>query len=276
MGKIVNHAHYDDVPEMLKALDGKAEWGTSSSETGYYRERPWALGASWKDSTRMAVEGWDGAAKVLNMASQVVDKVVTNIPRQVPELAVSGHFPDVGEFMAGAPECMIDLSEINDQSRQVKIVVNLCASGSVSASAMEARGLIALSCVDALETMGIRCEVIAANCISAGGSGDLSLTTLTVKRPQDAFNREQLAFFLVHPAAFRRLFFRALEIMPGDLPAKFDCQNVGDGYGHVQELPKDFQGDIYTPSMRHSYTPTPEEVVVTVKAHLVKLGVVME
>lgn len=269
--KVVNHAHYDDVPEMLKALAGPAVHGDGKENSPTYS---WDLNAGWTNSLRMAVEGWDGAAKVLSMASQVVDKVVTNIPRQVPELAVSGHYPDVGEFMAGAPECMIDLAEIADQSRQVKIVVNLCASGSVSASAMEARGLIALSCVDALEALGIRCEVIAANCISDGGT-DLSLTTLTVKRPQDAFNREQLAFFLVHPAAFRRLFFRALEVMPGNLPRKFSAQR-GCGYGHVVELPKENQGDIYTPSLRYSENPTQEEVIQKVKEHLTRLGVVME
>lgn len=178
---------------------------------------------TFDEAVELAKSGWaEGAAKVEKHREQCEAFLRAAKAAKAREFAwdVEGHFVDIGRFLTGEPECCGNEIENGDtvSSRVVCIRLNQAVSGSVEADQICARGVTVLCAVDLLESCGIRCEVRLA---AAGSSGDSrgggSTKGLTVeshillKRPSDPVDIDRLAFWIAHPASFRRFGFRAHE-----------------------------------------------------------------
>jgi len=176
---------------------------------------------TFQEAVDLARLGWpEGAAKVAQHREQCAAFLAAAKTAKTREFGwdVEGQFIDVGRLLSGEPEsCGNEFDGGNQVSgRVVSIRLNQSVSGAISADTICARGVTVLVAVDLLESLGTRCEVtVSKGSISTGSAGSVRNlqvdTHVVVKQAGDAVDLDKLAFWVAHPASFRRLGFRLNE-----------------------------------------------------------------
>jgi hypothetical protein len=207
---------------------------------------------SFEAAAQLAVHGWqDGLKKVSNAKKLVKIPSNMNAPQITPRFDEEGDEVAVDRYLAGEPDQWVSfpLAPTPQRGKICKVILSACASGSFSADQLIRRGAVACALIDALETAGVRCEVELqatfsercpkdwANPIPPDFSDPASTNAvlsdlITLKQAQDPLDMERLVYWLAHPSALRRFFFRALEDRPPAIFEKFSC-----GYGMPADLP---------------------------------------
>lgn len=180
-------------------------WTSNFDEAVTLATNGWSDGAARVVARRDGLEPWLAAAKAAKVRQHSYD--------------VTGDYVDVGRHLSGEAECFgveIDSEGGNTFGRVVSIRLNQAVSGSVDPEAIAARGVVVLLAVDLLESCGIRCEVILSKgSISSNYSGSVRNlqvdSNVVVKRAGDPVDLDRLAFWIAHPASFRRFGFRINE-----------------------------------------------------------------
>ncbi len=247
--------------------------------SGGSEDRPntWNGGITWAQAKDYARNGWpEGLARIAPVLARVDDMVARVMPEPRIAYDVVGDAPDVGAFLAGIPENMLTTEIGEGSARMVRILVNLGAAA-VEPDAIEARGIIACALVDALERVGYRCEVAAVWSARAwgdprpGATGSLFYSFRTVlKQAEESLSLDRLTFALIHPAFFRRVMFRAMEMIPDVADRdKF----VYGGYGAPAPVMGE-AGDVIVTEMNSGEGHwTPETLAREVGKYLDEVGV---
>lgn len=165
------------------------------------RDDSWA-GGTFEEVCDVARHGWpEGAAMVAKLARGIA----VRLPQEqasTPYHDVAGSYVDIGRYVSGEPECMVDFRPEIRAQRVVKIGFNVSVHGGTATEAMMERGAAVAVLVDRLEAAGVRVEVMAY------GQGAPVWTMEVCVKPADApLDMDRVAFALGHPGFFRRLFF---------------------------------------------------------------------
>lgn len=209
---------------------------------------------SFPAATKLAIHGWpDGLKKVIDAKKLVKIPAALNAPQITPRFADEGDEIAVDRFLSGESDHWIDFpaTPTPQRGKICKVILSACASSSFSADQLIRRGAVACALVDALEAAGVRCEIeiqaiFSENCPKEWdwsnpippdyddpqSSNTVLADLITLKRPEDPLDMERLVYWLAHPSALRRMFFRALEDRPPAVFQKFSC-----GYGIPADLP---------------------------------------
>lgn len=181
----------------------------------------------------MAETGWpEGSQKARKLLSKV-DMPLIEDTHSATYHDVSGAYVDVGQFVEGVPECMVDFRADTRKARFAHIVVGGCFSAGYTADTIMERGVCIAALIDALESAGVRCSV---ELITRHGI-DWE-TSVRLKETTDALNLDTLAFAIAHPACFRRLGFAVCERETEATRIKHGFGKSYGGYGQVIPLGK--------------------------------------
>jgi hypothetical protein len=199
--------------------------------------RPGGIGSevSRSNTNFTGVETYEDAKKVSFEGFDVSDVVATlselEESFEAQEVAtrhdVQGAFVDVGAYMTGEPECMIDFVETEKPNSAVKIVFDICESYKITIKQMINRAACLAGVVSHLEKEGIPTEVhlLMPNELSKYyGRGTLTGVFIKIKEVNERLNINLLTGVL-HPAFFRRIYLSFIE--------KVYPVAVEGGYGHV-------------------------------------------
>lgn len=185
---------------------------------------------TFEECINLARNGWpDGRAKLARFKG-VLDNIVAGGGYK-PEAVFSeaGAEVDVGRFLDGEPECMTDfqLREFNGGrgGRIVKFLVNVTSSSGIREDKAFIRGAVAMAFIDALERFGYRVELWVGE-VGLMSSKSIFIRTC-LKRANEDYELDRIAFALCHPSVQRRMFFRIYEQLPAD---KWNTCG-GDQYG---------------------------------------------
>lgn len=168
------------------------------------------------DALTMARKGW---ADELNSALQVAESAVEMAEKEQmmdafnqPVWDVTGAQVDVGAYLAGTPECMIDypLTETSKVGRVITLCGSISYSGSVSGSTIERRGRTMVALALALSKLGHNTELWADLSGGYGASSQWRIRIL-VKGANDELDPARIMFAFAHPAMLRQLGFSAVE-----------------------------------------------------------------
>lgn len=241
-----NHLEFNSLHEFasfLKATPRAKGAGNASTSTS--KSQSWDLGIGLDGALDMALEGRSWEEGVTQMVKGIAHAEALRKPNAIPALShgVTGFRPDVPEYLAGNPECMIGYAD--EQMPAAKPVVSICNtiySAACTAEGMVNRGVALMSLVDALEADGQRCEVYWEYQI-AGAPGDTSFK-VCIKQASEAWTPASAAFAIAHPAMGRRLGFAFFE--------KFKSANnaTNGGYGGLGKYYRD--SSQYTLAMDYS------------------------
>lgn len=176
---------------------------------------------SWDDLVRLATRGWAHGAKCASgMSSRIADRLIQStsgtVTDSVMTFDVTGASYDVGDYLAGIPECWQSFAP-QEGKRAVRIVVDCDASGGIAAETLMKRGIAVTAIVVALQARGYPVTVDVSEL-----SGKTSGKTATRHTHEDFLCRihdaatgsildvDRLAFALAHPCMLRALVRSAL------------------------------------------------------------------
>lgn len=187
--------------------------GTNSSRQGHGE---WAGTSTWEEAIALASRGDpEGCAQVAAITDRLRDLAAEMPPSEALAPAVVGPYLDVGKYVDGDPECF--LARQTREMAPVRICVEGGMSGQASAQAIRVRGAAVAALVHLLEDAGRQVEVWTSTCFADSFNGTTTDTPqgaaafLRVKDASALPEGDALAYWLTHPAVFRRLAFRYLE-----------------------------------------------------------------
>lgn len=201
----------------------------------------------------LCANGWrEGLTEAMPLAEEAVEAVEQEISstRMEPYFDVTGGEVDVGRFVQGVPECMVDYEPRTIS--KVGGVITLCASvsvsGAVHADNLKKRGRAMVALALALERTGHETEIwVEFATTQRTGSDHRGEVRVKVKGPNDVVDPERLAFALGHPAMLRQLMFAAMHEMPRHVQRA--CR-IGSSYGTPAAAHEDLpEGTIYLPHL---------------------------
>ncbi|MBP0617817.1 DUF7192 family protein [Jiella mangrovi] len=215
--------HVDDFIDM--ANNGEVVWNNSElmSRMVSVERSIDTLTDSWQQALELAINGWPEGAQLITKTLQKRPMSQIDTPKS-QGYDVAGFLPDVGRFLSGEPLCM--LSDVNSAPKG-KVVVNYSVSILVSADdnmqIISNFGAALISRIQFLEENGYR---VALNWISmsnpyyvfqsqvdSGLLGPKVLIVFPLKSIDEPIKINRLAFWLMHPAAQRRIQFAIKERM---------------------------------------------------------------
>lgn len=183
------------VAEAQKELGG----GNRASRTG---SQKFTHTTSFDHAVELATNGWpEGAARVRRLAKELRLKMPMQ-PMQSTYYDIAGSYVDVGRYLEGEPECMVDFREEPTKRHTFRVGFNVCVNGGVDAREIEANGAALCVLIDRLESIGVRVEVTAFD-----QCAPVCVLATTVKECDQPLDLDRVTFALAHPSFLRRLGF---------------------------------------------------------------------
>lgn len=210
--------HYDSVFELLEVASRPTSPWADRRISREFQADEWSGSKTWDVAFDLARKGWIAGYDRINSYIDVNRYVdIRSTPALVHD--VVGYLPDVPRFIAGDPASMIDFGEIAAGNvRTVSLWVSSACQSDVPSKDLLTWGAGLLNLIDELETRGIRTQInwfsYSECCTVPDGDrerGPNFFMSFRIKNIDQPMSVEGLAFWLMHPAAQRRLQFAVKE-----------------------------------------------------------------
>ncbi len=200
-------------------LNETFRWGDlSSSKTD---KGSWYGTKTFDEATELFKNGWQLGAEELTKKLKVVETQSDVQTTYKNILNVCGYQAVVPLYLQGVPNNMVNKKIVPIKNKVITINKTISVSASVSSETMKLESIKCFQIVKKIEQSGIRVNLNLM--ISTGHA----CVKIRLKSANEKLNISKLAFPLVHPAMFRRLYFRFIETYP-TMPKSYKC-----GYGRV-------------------------------------------
>lgn len=227
-----NHIEsFDSLYDMAKFA--KANKAPESSESG---RESFTGSASLKDAADLAIKGWDECRPQVDALLSDLQDRINNVmsDNYVVQHDVAGADVNMGLFMSGEPECMMQfVAEPQARmGRVVKVLVNGVTNASTDPDNIIKRGVAVLALVNTLHLMGVGIELWFESCIT-GIDNKAYSTCVKLHDSSQPLDIDNVMFALAHPSMLRRLVFSVQE------QSKYQTQQNakhGRGYGSCTDL----------------------------------------
>jgi len=236
----------------------------------------WDLNTPFEAAREKASSGWrEKADELWKHVQALALKVDAGVSERFD---VSGEAVDVGRYLSNEPECMFALQV--SPLASVSILLNIGASSSANAEYLYNRGIAIAAVIHALQASGRGVSLKVCESLS-GYSDGVHITEITLQEFGEYINPGRLAFWVAHPAALRRCFFRYNEQQNRRVRERFGFYE-GAGYGRPIDLPAENipEGVVYFPSIEtsdlHASYATPQKALATVVKEFKSKGVPIE
>ena len=164
----------------------------------------WYGTANIKEAIELATNGWHNRPNVKGLSKQITSSTTAQINVASTYNDVCGSYVDVGAFVEGVPENMVQFAEV-EAPRIVRIGVNLSSNCQQDEETFKLRGAITLAIVDKLAEAGYGCELFVYT-VSQCSKG-IHSEKLVIKQADQHLDQDALTFWCCHPSALRRLMF---------------------------------------------------------------------
>jgi hypothetical protein len=236
------------------SLDQLADAAECRASDGIRRNREnspsWA-GGTFGDSLTLARSGWaEELSEALSIAQDAVELCERNhevLKVTEPVYDVSGDSVDIGRYLSGEPECMVDfpLQPTSDVGRVITLCASVGYSAAIDADVIRRRGQVIVAFALALSQLGHNVECWAD---TSGSRGDRKFHVRTlVKAADDTLDPARIMFAYANPGMLRNLSFAIYDQFPGEFRQAFG-PNTGRGMpiAPKQDHP---EGTVYLPEL---------------------------
>lgn len=197
---------YEGVGDVLDALDQEPTAGANDHSVTVDADNSWDLGIGWDGAMDAYTGGWsEGAKKAYDLAERIKPRPLENRTHLVSNVA--GGVPNVGAYLAGAPNAMYQVSKKQAKGRPyVHLYMPISYSATIDANVAFDRGCALVAVADALESAGCRVKITLTRTSALSYSHRVCMRFM-VKNYGDRLDVDQLIFTAAHPAMLRRLCF---------------------------------------------------------------------
>lgn len=212
-------------------------------------DKPWCGSNTFDQAYDLARNGWTEQAHAMSKATKpLFAKIVGLIEKPMIRYNVEGHAIDIGRYVDGLPECVMQFTHTLDKGGKsvVRVVYNVGANCGINTDTMIRKGTLVFTLCRLLEFHGSRVQLEVTEYTKHEDSGNTIITTL-VKEPSQPFDPGRLAFALCNPSMLRRFHFGILETAE---PHILSAISIPGGYGYAREFPPALKPkcDIYIPA----------------------------
>lgn len=217
---------FENISEFVKYIDGHETKSlyvndTSSNKIGN-RRTEFTGTKTYEEARQLLLDGWKyGTDKIIGkMKNQCIETKRKTI------YDVCGHYACVPRYLQGIPMNMIRTSYTQERKKVVKINKIISYHCKVEPERMIEEGAKVLECIKRMEGDGTRVELYALISLYDKELKNKNVVRVCVKKSGQRLNIKQVAFPLVHPSMFRRIFFSFIE-----RAEEFNIKGYYNGYG---------------------------------------------
>jgi len=232
---------FGSLAEALEYAGANPNPKSSDRPSNYFGGDDWAgKTTDLADAVRLGLLGYDEIRpEVERMFAELESQLAERL-----ELAFQTRFDytgsvvDVGRYLSGEPECMIDFvpEPSARMGRVVKVIVNGICSASVESKRIIKRGVVVCALIDAIHKLGMGVEVYAefpTNDYAINSpKGKVHTFLVKLHSSEQLLDINNLMFGLCHPSMLRRISFSVMEQTKWE-PAK---TLIKSGYGYPSAL----------------------------------------
>lgn len=202
-------------------LNETFRWSTLSSSKPNHNN--WSGTSTFEEAAELLKNGWNAGAKDLTQKLKMAEmqKDVQMQYRNV--LSMCGYQAIVPLYLNGVPQNMMNKKMTPVKQKVITVNKITCCSAAISSETLKAESIKCFQIIKKIEASGIRVNL---NLVISTGH---ACVKIRLKSAGEKLNISKLAFPLVHPGMFRRLYFRFIETYP-TMPA-----SMRFGYGHVPD-----------------------------------------
>lgn len=220
------------VPEMQEFL---RETPVNEGMGGYVSTanpaEEWSGNLTLDESIAKASIGW---AEMRQDADAIASGIAADVLKTTPtlrpafQLGFAGSTVDMGRFISGHPQHMVDftMAASDANERVCVLLVGICVSSGVRPETLVKRGAAIVALIDILAQTGRSVEVWIE---ATTKSGKYHAAAVRVKAASESLDLDMLMFAIAHPASFRRNMFGVWE-------RNGDFTNQTGGYGRAMEI----------------------------------------
>lgn len=196
---------------------------------GRHNTGDWA-GATWQEALDLATHGWSRQVPEVHAAVEALRERVRNevlTTALVPTWDVTGSEVDVGAYLSGEPECMVDAApqRISTRGRVVTFLVPTGYANTTPHSSVHHRGLALTALCSAIIAAGHSVEIWSGLCVYLRRHRYVSVAR--VISAAEPFDLGRLIFVLAHPAMLRRLWLGVWDSAPPSRARLMALNNYG-------------------------------------------------
>ncbi|MQY12458.1 hypothetical protein SRB5_25920 [Streptomyces sp. RB5] len=177
----------------------------------------WA-GATWDGALELAEGGWTTVlpevdAEVAELRERVGDEVLTTA--MTPAWDVTGSEVDVGVYLSGVPECMVDAvpQRISARGRVVTFLIPAGFDHTTPHSAVLHRGVALAALCSSIIAAGHSVEIWSGFCAYVSKQDRFAAVTRVISAAEP-LDIGRLMFATAHPAMLRRLWMAVWDSAP--------------------------------------------------------------
>lgn len=244
--RTIHFRQLDSVSEMIDAMQHAPEQQEQSDlRAASLRtdERQWSGTRTMDEALELARYGWEDGRQHLRQAVGriALDQLVGRRPIVESQLDFAGDEVDIGAYLHGEPEHMVDYQVRQDtHGKQAMMYVNASMESNVSSKRIMQRGGALYAAIEALRTEGYSLGLTMVESTQNNSFSHYAEYQIPVVRPGEYLDIDTAAFCLAHPAFLRRGVFALNEHESNDLRYSMGFM-AGQGYGEpipmVSDLP---------------------------------------
>jgi hypothetical protein len=203
---------YESLGEAVRHAQNNPEPKSSNSN-----DKEFSLTASLQDACELATKGW---SDVRPQVDKLFGELESSIAMVLDEsysirFDYSGDSVDMGRYMSGDPECMMDyVTEPQARmGRVIKVMVNVANSARITPKQIMDRGVVVVALLDVLNKLGVGVELWTEMAIADGGvdSGKRFSQLVKIHDSSEMLDVDSTMFAIAHPSMLRRIGFGSIE-----------------------------------------------------------------
>lgn len=225
------------MPTVIKPLHSWQEFLEASRRppslsygSGRNAETDWA-GATFEGAQALAIDGWhvdlpDADVAVGELRERAgLSRTVTALE---PTWDVTGSEVDVGVYLSGVPECMVDAvpRTTSVRGRVVTFLVPATYASRTPHHYVTNRGLALAALCSAIIAVGHSVEIWSGYAANLPGTGRFSAVARVIAAGEP-LDIGRLCFATAHPAMLRRLWFSVLDAEDREFALRLVLENYG-------------------------------------------------
>ncbi len=210
----IQHGDFNDLVD-LASRTPEAMDASSNASTENPSSYTWDMNTGYNQSLELLKNGWQDESKLRTMQqrSEAFQKKLQDLESQAPRVVYdySGDEIEIGRYLSHEPESFINF-RLDNRRKAIRLICDIGGSCVVTSDQFLARGSAIIGLCRYLESNGYATEILAISCCkSVKSPTKKQVSCFTIKEAHEYYNYSRLLFLLVHPAAFRRIFFRVYE-----------------------------------------------------------------
>ncbi len=243
-GRTMYFRQLDSIGEMVDAMQHAPEQQKQSglrAASLEIDEWRWSDTKTMDEALELARYGWEEGRQHLRQAVGriALDQLVGRRPIVESRLDFAGDEVDIGAYLHGEPEHMVDYQVRQDtHGKQAMMYVNASMASRVSSERIMQRGGALYAAIEALRTEGYSLGLTMVDSTQNNRFSHYTEYQIPVVRPGGYLDIDTAAFCLAHPAFLRRGVFALNEHEPNDIRYAMGFM-VGGGYGEPTRMASD-------------------------------------